>query len=104
MSKLFWEEQPEWIEQEQISINQFNQLSVAEKLERERVLADFLEAYRGRWVLIKNQTIQTSAATLAELIDRGATHLEEIVEGKADGYPLQVPEEKSSGYFLEQAA
>ncbi len=97
MSEMFWDEKFEWVENLPLSDEERQQLTIEQRLKRELVLGKYMAAYKGRWIIRKDQIILGSDQTLDGLLERGA---------KADTADAlrRVPEKSIPHAFLAEAA
>ena len=71
MSKIFWDDEFEWLQMESLTNIEAMMLTVEEEVKREELLAQFLGVYIGRYVEIEDSVITSSSATLEEALLRG---------------------------------
>lgn len=97
MSEFVWDENFEWIENLPLSNEEREQLTPEQRIQRELVLARYMAAYKGRWIIVKDQIIIASEATVEEIADR-----KELAT--ADAMKRVLPQKISGTAFLAEAA
>lgn len=96
MTELFWDGNFEWIENEPLTDEQRQGLTHDQIIQRELVLAKYMAAYKGKWIMVKDQIILTYANTLHDALER--KHTENV------DYVHKVPEENRPFLLYSQVA
>jgi hypothetical protein len=93
----FWNEKFGWLENEPLTDEERQNLTPRDRIIRELVMSKYMSAYKGRWIIVKDQVILASGDTPADVANRKQTETADFV--------MRVPTKNyKSQAFLAEAA